>query len=794
VDKFIYPLRKAFPLVADGQKDTQTLPGVPIEAIEARNVLDGRKLVAQMQASGRFSYPFGLPTPQPVASAAEQAALDHEANRLLDAYDAVAELALAEGVHQAVQGNFERLAGTLETYSTGNFPPDPEIVRTPAGGVNVTHRVAVHLVPDLPQPAGPSMRAAAEPALDEWLGRALPPLDRVQCNVTWIDPLTRQGRRRFVSLQDIGLRPIDVIALVRPDDAKAMAELDDRVSSFVRTTEKPRSDASLSIAYREAPADKISIFATSALVRTLRAIVSRSRPLRATDALLQRDVTSTSDTAGTIDPTRISVPLAECEDLVSDFKAYLASLDPLVSLPVPNRAVILARIDDLLDGAVGLLERAARFGLPQAGWGFLLEWKRSAFADLVAAVGACTTRWADTLARYKAKLDAYQGLPGGTSDTDRFEALRVMELLVSTTVAPQPATPADLLATVNAKAEAFQKRREQLVAATETTDSSFANLLAAVSALRPLSAFDTQPLTVTSFGDRTIAMAQDLDRTLSGHQAALEKRIGGSSAAMDQQAGTTDPKRSVDAVQRAAQALFGDEFSLYPQFALSADQAAEWANAYGASTKGALLQYLINTAQLDLPVDEWLAGIARVRPALHAWESAANLSPTLGAADLPLTPVQFPFVEVAPWVAMQYDPAYVVDREHLLYTAQYPPGGFDQSKAQCGLLLDEWTEVIPSRVRTAGLAFQYDRPNSEAPQSILIVTPATLGERWQWEDLIGALNETLDLAKKRALEPSQIDPFTYARFLPATITASTTYAITISATLAAANGVYGKLQ
>ena len=44
-------LRKAFPLVADAMASTQTDPNVPIEAIEARNVLDGKKLVDQIKAA-----------------------------------------------------------------------------------------------------------------------------------------------------------------------------------------------------------------------------------------------------------------------------------------------------------------------------------------------------------------------------------------------------------------------------------------------------------------------------------------------------------------------------------------------------------------------------------------------------------------------------------------------------------------------------------------------------------------------------------------------------------------------
>src|ERR1017187_100722 len=63
VDKLIYPMRKAFPLAADAISSTKTDPGVPIEAIEARNVMDGMKLVMAIRSGGAAIYPFGQALP-----------------------------------------------------------------------------------------------------------------------------------------------------------------------------------------------------------------------------------------------------------------------------------------------------------------------------------------------------------------------------------------------------------------------------------------------------------------------------------------------------------------------------------------------------------------------------------------------------------------------------------------------------------------------------------------------------------------------------------------------------------
>jgi hypothetical protein len=49
------------------------------------------------------------------------------------------------------------------------------------------------------------------------------------------------------------------------------------------------------------------------------------------------------------------------------------------------------------------------------------------------------------------------------------------------------------------------------------------------------------------------------------------------------------------------------------------------------------------------------------------------------------------------------------------------------------------------------------------------------------------------MAKKRAIEPAQIETTAYAQFLPTTMMAVTLYLITLSTNLAINNSVYEKL-
>ena len=130
------------------------------------------------------------------------------------------------------------------------------------------------------------------------------------------------------------------------------------------------------------------------------------------------------------------------------------------------------------------------------------------------------------------------------------------------------------------------------------------------------------------------------------------------------------------------------------------------------------------------------------------------------------------------WLGLAYPEDMEIEGDKLLYTA-YLPNRYKPAHSQRGLLVDQWTEVIPTKKETTGITFHYDRPNSEPPQTLLLVTPSAFTGSWKWEDLVNTLHETLNLAKLRAVEPDQIDQTDYAQLLPATVAAVATYPVTM---------------
>ena len=115
-----------------------------------------------------------------------------------------------------------------------------------------------------------------------------------------------------------------------------------------------------------------------------------------------------------------------------------------------HRQDIIDQAGNLLDAAGALLDRAARFRIPSAGPGFALDWRHSAIAALIAQVADLTSRWQGKLADFDARIAAYDQLSAGTSDDARFGALRAAKLIITTSLGPLPASPAQLRTDLNA--------------------------------------------------------------------------------------------------------------------------------------------------------------------------------------------------------------------------------------------------------------------------------------------------------------------------------------------------------
>jgi hypothetical protein len=77
------------------------------------------------------------------------------------------------------------------------------------------------------------------------------------------------------------------------------------------------------------------------------------------------------------------------------------------------------------------------------------------------------------------------------------------------------------------------------------------------------------------------------------------------------------------------------------------------------------------------------------------------------------------------------------------------------ARLYAGIVVDEWAEQRPSRSQTTGVALNYDTPQSEAPNCLLLCEPPT-GDRTAWDELSAArmVAETISWMKIRAL-PAQ---------------------------------------
>lgn len=186
---------------------------------------------------------------------------------------------------------------------------------------------------------------------------------------------------------------------------------------------------------------------------------------------------------------------------------------------------------------------------------------------------------------------------------------------------------------------------------------------------------------------------------------------------------------------RVAAAL-GNGFHLLPRFALATDLAA----SFGAS--------------IALQGGDPLAAVTWLQRAAHVREGASRLEHTLLCAEaagnpevLSLHVAQLPHAAGDRWAAL---PGPVVGgRVSIVAQASAAPR---PAARVTGLVVDEWTEVIPGRTQVTGVSFHVDQPNSRAPQAILLAVPPTEEHVWSLDALEATVLQAIDLARLRLVD------------------------------------------
>jgi hypothetical protein len=213
--------RDAFPLLAN----KLTEPAGPVEAVAAANVVDGVALHAAWKAGTLWPGAFG-------ATPTQRTKIDGFLSDLDDVLDALGDLSIGESVFQIMRGNPVKAGGMIDAISRGERPPDPEFVRTPRDGIDLTHRVALLFTPGPGRAAGwPGAghpRALAEPRLDAWVSTLLPNPAQVRCRVGFARPAA-PGGELSVTLKDLDLGPLDAVALAAVSGDEPASELEQRV-------------------------------------------------------------------------------------------------------------------------------------------------------------------------------------------------------------------------------------------------------------------------------------------------------------------------------------------------------------------------------------------------------------------------------------------------------------------------------------------------------------------------------------------------------------------------------------
>jgi hypothetical protein len=337
--QYILPIRRLVPLRPDGAPPASPTPS---DHIAARDVVDGVALLERWRTEGPalfdalqqlVAWPpppaevFQMP-PQP-----ERDALAAELDRLADVYDAVADVLVAEAVHQNVLGNNERSGAALEALDRQGHPPRIEFVRTPRTGKSYTQRLLM-LIGDESFPASwpapvVDARAAAEPRLNAWIARIIGNPRHVRFAAT----APGAAWQLRVSFDELGLSPLSAVLTSHRPGRDAASEFEERLLAHFGPQLPAGTPPTTTLVLVDDPPrgtnpGTVGLGAFRALTGWAHTFITTHRPATASDLALAHE-----EVDERIDDAEVR---ARADALETAFSSALTALDQVVNAPAPT--------------------------------------------------------------------------------------------------------------------------------------------------------------------------------------------------------------------------------------------------------------------------------------------------------------------------------------------------------------------------------------------------------------------------------------------------------------------------
>lgn len=700
LNQFILPYRQAFPF--ESKEIVQAGTGPATETVPPYSVVNGLRLgEATLTPANGFGLGAIL-TPAELPNTDQAAAILAEQDALRNTLDAVKDLLMAENAFQLVRGNFDRVAAVSLAQKDAHIPPELEVVETPRGSeFTFTNRVTLHfadldpaLASSNPWPLNPmTPRATAEPGMNQWLGSIFGP-----------------------SPEKIRCQ----VGWVEPDAAPDVIANDLHFISLADLKLQPLDFVGL-----------VSI--------------------------------SPDETHGATElETRIAFQYRRDNNIADDKITRILFKPPV---------------------AAGELRFAEVFPLARHLRALLLESRALNAEDFLPASGGKETAIpvdknnpkgydaAELRSRVQSTLNALTALANAL-DGPAAPTVEVVFL-------KDPTTPADDETFVGKLGDAFTRLEAAKLALTDSAQVTITFPLADPGAperlhqnLRSIAGFGIgdafPPESDLAIDAAKVALLARAYRTARRLRRSVQKDGVLDRAAATLSKATSDKtiEAQVVLLLEAGKILFGETFNWLPKF--SCYNEIDLATA--AADREQLLKHtadpIAGPTKTEV-VDEWLQGLARVRRPLYRFETVRTLADALNDVTLEVLPVQVPYRTNDSWLAVEFpetDPndtslppkRFGISRDTLSIAA-HGKTAFQAGVKQSGVLVDDWTEEIPTDKETTGIAFRYNQPNAAPPQALLLaVTPEETGS-WSWDDLVGTLNDTLRRAKRRAVEPEQLE-------------------------------------